>query len=91
MTMPGRPSAKALEFGRLYVEALSAWSELFAAASRTVEANVTLGEAYSSAADEFDTWMKQTAAGPFAWMSPDAMKAWSDTVGAAFTPPRDTP
>jgi hypothetical protein len=55
-----------------------------------VEANVTLGEAYSSAAEEFDAWMKQAAAGPFAWMSPEAMKAWSESFGAPFSPRRDT-
>ena len=84
MTLPGRPSENALEFGRLYAESLARWGELFEAASRAVQANVALGEAYSSAADEFDAWMKQAAAGPFGWMAPDAMKAWTESFGAAF-------
>ena len=91
MTMPGRPSARALEFGHLYVEALSRWAALYEAAANAVAANVTLGEAYSSAAEEFDAWMKQAATGPFAWMSPDAMRTWSESFGAAFTPPREQP
>lgn len=84
MTMPDRPSASALEFGRLYADALDKWSELFAAASRLVESNVALGEAYSAAAEEFDTWMRQAATGPAGWIGPDAMKAWTESFGAAF-------
>lgn len=81
MTAPEPPSAHALEFGRQYAEALARWSELFAAASALVEANVSMGEAYSAAAGEFEQWMQTMAAGPAAWMSPDAMKRWTDAFG----------
>jgi hypothetical protein len=77
MTMPGRPSARALEFGRLYADSLARWSDLFNAAAKAVEAHVALGEAYSAAAGEFESWMKQAAAGPLGWMSPEALRTWT--------------
>lgn len=79
MTMPGQPSARALEFGRLYAESLARWSDLFDAAAKAVEAHVALGEAYSAAAGEFESWMKQATAGPLAWMSPDALRTWAQS------------
>ena len=86
MTMPDPPSARALEFGRQYAESLARWSELFAAASALVQTNVTMGEAYASAAGEFEQWMQNMAKGLAAWMGPYAMKRWTEMFGTAFAP-----
>jgi hypothetical protein len=69
-----RPSEQALEFGAQYARVLSAWAELFAAASKLVEANVVLGQMSSDAASELESWMQSSAAVPWSWMSPEVMQ-----------------
>lgn len=68
------PSERALEFGRQYGVVLEQWAELFAAASKLVEANVKLGEMTADASKEFDEWLKATANSPWNWMNPEVMR-----------------
>ncbi len=72
------PSERALEFGRQYALVLQRWSELFAAASALVEANVRLGELATDAAAEFDAWLQRAAQGPFAWANPEMLKRFME-------------
>lgn len=77
------PSERALEFGAQYATVLARWGEVFSAASQLVEANVTLGRMAVDSATEFESWIRTTAAGPLAWMSPDSLQRFM----SAFTPP----
>ena len=77
------PSERALEFGAQYATVLARWAELFSAASEVVSANVTLGRMAVDSASEFEGWIRTTAAGPMALMSPDSLQRFM----SAFTPP----
>ncbi len=72
------PSDRALEFGDQYARVLARWAELFTAASALVEANVELGRMTSEAGKEFDKWVRNTAAAPWAWLDPSAMQKFAE-------------
>jgi hypothetical protein len=76
------PSDRALDFGDQYAKVLARWAELFSAASALVEANVELGRMTSEAGKEFDKWVRNTAAAPWAWLDPAAMQKFAE----AFRP-----
>lgn len=80
---PFWPSEQALAFGERYAEVLARWSQLFAAASELVTANVQLGRAATESAREFDQWLRQTAAAPWSWMRPEALQQFAEL----FRPP----
>lgn len=68
------PSERALEFGTQYANVLAQWGALFNAASALVESNVALGRLAVESSNEFESWVRQTAAGPWSWMSPDSLQ-----------------
>lgn len=72
------PSDRALEFGDQYARVLARWAELFTAASALVEANVELGRMTSEAGKEFDKWVRNTAAAPWAWLDPSVMQKFAE-------------
>ncbi|MEX0782632.1 MAG: hypothetical protein WD557_08280 [Dehalococcoidia bacterium] len=77
------PSDRALDFGEQYAKVLARWGELFATASALVDANVELGRMTGEAGKEFDKWVRNTAAAPWAWLDPTAMQKFAE----AFRPP----
>ncbi|MGH2609159.1 MAG: hypothetical protein ACRDHF_08715 [Tepidiformaceae bacterium] len=77
------PSERALEFGDQYAKVLARWGELFASASALVQSNVELGHMTGEAGKEFDTWVRNTAAAPWAWLDPNLMQKFTE----AFRPP----
>lgn len=68
------PSERALEFGAQYASVLAQWGALFTAASALVDANVALGKMAVDSSNEFESWVRQTASGPWSWMSPDSLQ-----------------
>ena len=72
------PSVGALAFGDQYAMVLARWGELFATASALVEANVELGRMTSDAGKEFDKWVRNTAAAPWAWLDPSVMQKFAE-------------
>lgn len=77
------PSERALEFGAQYATVLANWAALFQSASALVDSNVTLGKMAVDSANEFEKWFQGTAAGPWAWMSPDALQKMMSQFGPA--------
>jgi hypothetical protein len=75
---PFWPSEQALQFGEHYADVLRRWSELFAAASELVTANVALGRAATDSAREFDQWLRQNASAPWNWMRPETLQQFAD-------------
>lgn len=77
------PSDRALEFGDQYAKVLARWSELFAAASTLVDANVELGRMTSEAGKEFEQWVRSSAAAPWAWLDPEMLQKFLQTFSPA--------
>lgn len=77
------PSERALEFGAQYANVLGQWGALFIAASSLVESNVALGRLAVESSNEFESWVKQTAAGPWNWMSPDSLQKFMSQFNPA--------
>jgi hypothetical protein len=80
------PSERALEFGTQYATVLARWGELFGAASELVAANVTLGNMAVDSATEFESWVRTTAGGPWAWMSPDSLQRFMSAFTGGLEP-----
>ncbi len=79
------PSERALDYGSQYAKVLGQWGALFTSASELVENNITLGRMAVDSASEFEKWFRDIAAGPWAWMSPDALQRTMRQFGV--TPP----
>ena len=73
------PSDRALEFGDQYSKVLARWGEMFVAASALVESNVELGRMTSEAGKEFEQWVRNTAAAPWAWLDPEMLQNFMKT------------
>ena len=81
------PSDRALEFGAQYATVLGAWSEMFAAAGKLVEANVALGRMTSDASKEFQSWLQETANAPWNWLNPEVMQRYMRSAAMGATKP----
>lgn len=80
------PSERALEFGAQYAKVLAEWGALFSAASALVESNVALGRLAVDSSSEFESWVRETAAGPWNWMSPDSLAKFMAQFSANMPP-----